>query len=226
MTISSKRRWRSSEDIALQYLEEKGYMVLERGVKVRLDGIEVGEVDAVVQDSSGVKYAVEVKAGNIDVNGIRQIYVNSKILGYQPLVVAKGYADESAEKLAEELGVKVYKLSDQFIIDAEEIETIVSTSIKKIIQEILDILTNAPTPKPEEQAFLTKLVESPTIKDLADKTNMSIPDVVKKIKTLQNRGLISDRIKNYQEIRLQAQIILLREKYRFLIDLLEKSFSK
>ncbi len=222
MSISAKRRWRSSEDIALEYLEELGYKVLERNHKVKIDGVEVGEVDAIVEDSNGEKYAVEVKAGNIDVHGIRQIYVNAEILGYKPLVVAKGYADESAEKLAEELGVKVYTLSDRFIVDAEELETIVYASIRKTLQEILDTITYAPIPTPEERDFLEKIVESKTIKELAEKTNNTIGEVAKKIKRLQNKGIIGKKTRNYQEIRLHAQIILLREKFRGFIEKLDK----
>ncbi len=222
MNISAKRRWRSSEEIALQYLEQLGYHVLGRNIPVKIEGVEVGEVDAIVEDPSGEKYAVEIKAGNIDVNGIRQIYVNSQILGYKPLVIAKNYADESAEKLAEELGVKIYRLSDQFIVDAEELETIVYTAIKKTIEEILDSLTNPKKPSPEELMFLEKIVVSKTIKDLADNMNTSINDVIKKIKRLQNKGIIKKKIKNYQEIRLQAQIILLRERIRWFLTGIDK----
>ncbi len=221
-SISAKRRWRSSEDIALEYLEELGYHVLDRNVKIKVEGVEVGEVDAIVEDGDGVKYAVEVKAGNIDVNGIRQILVNAELLGYKPLVVAKGYADESAEKLAEKLGVKVYVLSDRFIVDAEELETIVYTSIKKTLQEILDTLTQAPTPAPEDRDFLERIVESKTIRELADKTGSSINEVARKIKRLQNKGLISKKTKNYQEIRFQAQLIILREKFRSIIAKIDK----
>ena len=225
VSISAKRRWRSSEDIALEYLEELGYRVLHRNYKVKIDGVEVGEVDAVVEDGNGVKYAVEVKAGNIDVNGIRQIYVNAELLGCKPLVVAKGFADESAEKLAEELNVKVYTLSDRFIVDAEELETIVYASIRKTLQEILDTLTTAPTPAPEERDFLEKLVASRTIKELADNLNTTVSDVAKKIKRLQSKGIISRKTKNYQEIRFQAQILLLREKLRSILAKLGESIE-
>lgn len=222
MNISAKRRWRSSEDIALEYLEELGYKILERNYKVKIDNVEVGEVDAIVEDNNGEKYAVEIKAGNIDVNGIRQIYVNAELLGYKPLVIAKGYADESAEKLAEELNVKIYTLSDRFIVDAEELETIIYTSIRKTLQEVLDILISAPIPAPEEKYFLEKIVESKTIKELAEKTNNTISEVARKIKRLQNKRIISRKTRNYQEIRLQAQIILFREKLRNIITKLDK----
>jgi predicted RecB family endonuclease len=218
MNISAKRKWRSSEEIALEYLEELGYKILDRNYKIKIEGVEVGEVDAIVENENGEKYAVEIKAGNIDVNGIRQAYVNAQLLGYKPLIVAKGYSDESAEKLAEELGVKIYLLSDRFIVDAEELETIVYSSIKRTLQEILDTLTQAPIPAPEERDFLEKLVESRTIKELAEKTRGDINEVARMIRRLQNRGILSRKTRNYTEIRFQAQLIILRERFRRFLE--------
>ncbi|MEM0380310.1 MAG: YraN family protein [Desulfurococcaceae archaeon] len=213
MSISAKRKWRSSEEIAIEFLEENGYRVIDRNTKVYVNNVEVGEVDAIVEDSNGNRYAVEIKAGTIDVNGIRQIYVNSQLLGYKPLVVAKGYADESAEKLAEKLGVITYLLSDRFITDAEELETIVYSSIRRLIEEILDTL-NKPYPSPDDLFFLEKIASSKTIQDLAEKTNRSINEVAEKIKELRDKGLIDPYIRNFQEIRLQAQLIVLRERFK------------
>lgn len=213
MNISSKRKWRSSEEIAVEFLEENGYRLIDRSTKVIVNDIEVGEVDAIVEDSSGNKYAVEIKAGTVDVNGIRQIYVNSQLLGYKPLIVAKGYADESAETLASKLGVKTYILSDRFIVDAEELETIVYSSIRRILEEVLNTLYK-PLPSTEDLIFLEKIASSRTIQELAEKTNLSIDKVVERIKEFKNKGIINHSTKNYQEIRLQAQLIVLREKYR------------
>jgi len=212
MSISPKRKWRSSEEIALEYLEELGYRVLDRNYKIVVDGVELGEVDAIVEDSSGVKYAVEIKAGNVDVSGVRQAYVNAELLGYKPLVVAKGFADEAAEKLSEELGVKVHVLSDRFIVDPEELETIVYASIRRIVQEILDLIASAPTPNPDEMKLLEAIAVSKTVRDLAENLNTSVEEVAKRIKILQDRGLLVAKTKSFQEMRLQAQIILLREK--------------
>jgi len=211
-SISSKRKWRSSEEIALEYLEELGYRVLDRNYKIVVDGVELGEIDAIVEDSSGVKYAVEIKAGNVDISGVRQAYVNAELLGYKPLIIAKGFADEAAEKLSEELGVKVHVLSDRFIVDPEELETIVYASIKRIVQEILDLITSAPTPNSEEMKLLEMIAMSKTVKDLAENLNTSVEEVAKRIKILQDRGLLAAKTKSFQEMRLQAQIILLREK--------------
>lgn len=226
MSISAKRRWRSSEDIALEFLEEQGFKVIDRNVKVRINGVDVGEVDAVVEDSNGNRYAVEVKAGNIDVSGLRQIYVNAQLLNLKPMVVAKGFADESAEALAEKLGIKVYKLSDYFVVSAEELETVVRTSLGSLIERFLNILLEAPTPTPEEKHILEKMAHSNTIKDFAEALGITISEAAWKIRRLQNKGLLSKTTKNYQELRLQAQLIILRERLRALLNKLEEFFNQ
>jgi len=214
MSISPKRKWRSSENIALQYLEENGYKIIERNYKIKIDNIEVGEVDAIVEDSEGCKYAVEIKAGNIDVNGIRQAYVNAELLKMKPLIIAKGYADESAEKLAEQLGVKIILLSDVYLVESEELETVVYSAINRILQDVLDTLINNQSITPEELDFIEKLAYSKTIKDLAEKCNLGLNEVVWKIKRLENKGVLKSRGRGFQELRLQAQLVFLREKIR------------
>jgi len=221
MSISAKRRWRSSEDIALEFLSEQGYKILGRNIKVRINGVEVGEVDALVENDKGERYAVEIKAGSIDVNGIRQAYVNAELLGYKTMIIAKGFADESAEVLANRLGIKVYKLSDYFIVSAEELETIVSTTLHKLFKQILSTILEAPIPTPEEKRILESIVKSATVKDLADTLGLSISEAVRRIKRLQNRGILNKHTRNYQELRLQSMLILLREKSRSVMYRLE-----
>jgi len=137
--LSARRRWVASEKIALGVLEELGYSIVETGKKIILNGVEVGEVDVVAVDSSNNKYAVEVKAGRIDVSGVRQAFVNAMILGAKPLVVCKGFADEAARELAEKLGVRVIQLSDVFLVESEEIYTIVREVIEETLTDYLEV---------------------------------------------------------------------------------------
>lgn len=214
MGLSAKRRCRSSEEIALQFLEQQGYKIMDTRVKVKIEGVEVSEIDALVEDENGEKYAVEIKAGNIDVTGIRQAYVNAQLLGYKPLVIAKGFADDSAAVLAEKLGVKVIQLRDYYLVEAEELETLVKASIRSIIEELLDALMVEKPISPEEYDFLRRMAKAKTIKELADALNTTINDVARKIRRLQNKGILSRRYKNYQYLRLEAQLIVLREEIR------------
>ena len=214
MSLSAKRRWRSSEEIALRFLEEQGYKILDTHHKIKIEGIEIGEVDAIVEDEEGNKYAVEIKAGRIDVTGIRQAYVNAQLLGYKPLVVAKGFSDESAALLAEKLGVKVIQLSDYFLVESEELETLIKASIRSIIEEFLNALLVSKNLNPEETDFLATIAQSRNIKEVADKLGISVEEVARKIKRLQNKGILSKRAKSFQEIRLYAQLLLIKENLR------------
>ncbi|MEM1661764.1 MAG: recombinase RecB [Desulfurococcaceae archaeon] len=217
MSISQKRKWRSSEEIAVKVLEKNGFRIIDRGAKIVINGIEVGEVDAIAEDPSGVRYAVEIKAGTIDINGIRQAYVNSQLLGYKPLIVAKGFADESAEILASNLGVKTLLLSDQFIIDAEELEVIVETAFWRIIENVLDMMFIERALEAEDEETLNAMVKSGTIKELAESLNCSIEEAVDKIRKLQDKNVLGRNTKNYQELRLQAKLILLDHKLNKLL---------
>ena len=219
--VSAKRRWRSSERIALEFLESLGYKVIETRKKVKVNGIEIGEVDAIVVDEQGNKYAVEIKAGRIDVSGLRQAYVNAELLGLKPLVVAKGFADESAAALAERLGIKVIQLSDYFLVEAEELENIVREAISSIIVDTINLLALSKPLTPEDKEFLEKLVSSITISDLASKTNLTINDVAKKIKFLQNKGIIPKSAKSFNMIRYYASISLLKQKLLELFEIMK-----
>ncbi|MEM1933049.1 MAG: recombinase RecB [Desulfurococcaceae archaeon] len=217
MSISQKRKWRSSEEIAVKVLEKNGFRIIDRGAKIVINGIEVGEVDAIAEDPSGVRYAVEIKAGTIDINGIRQAYVNSQLLGYKPLIVAKGFADESAEILASNLGVKTLLLSDQFIIDAEELEVIVETAFWRIIENVLDMMFIERALEAEDEETLNAMVKSGTIKELAESLNCSIEEAVDRIRKLQDKNVLGRNTKNYQELRLQAKLVLLNHKLNKLL---------
>lgn len=221
MPLSPKRRWRSSERIALSLLEELGFTIVDTHVKIKIEGIEIAEIDAVVEDENGEKYAVEIKAGRIDVSGVRQAYVNAQITGYKPLIMAKGFADEAAQVLAEKLGVKTIQLSDYFLVEAEELEEIVNAAINNFLEELVGILVDAKPPGPEDYEFLKKIALAKTIKDLAEEINLPIHEVVKKIRRLQNRGILPKSARNYTRIRVLAQMVMLREEFRRFKSLIE-----
>ena len=49
--------------------------------RIYRNGVEVGEIDILAVDGNGNTYAVEVKAGKIDISGVRQAYTNAKLIG-------------------------------------------------------------------------------------------------------------------------------------------------
>mgnify|MGYP001770639131 CR=1 FL=1 len=80
------------ETFVLDLLPALGLTPLAHRYKILKDGVEVGEVDVLAQDSAKRLYAVEIKAGKVDVSGVRQAYINAKLLNATPMVICRGYA--------------------------------------------------------------------------------------------------------------------------------------
>jgi predicted RecB family endonuclease len=219
--LSARRRWVASEKIALGVLEELGYSIVETGKKIILNGVEVGEVDVVAVDSSNDKYAVEVKAGRIDVSGVRQAFVNAMILGAKPLVVCKGFADEAARELAEKLGVRVIQLSDVFLVESEEIYTIVREVIEETLTDYLEVFYGFnPQLKQEQVDVLYAIYSSQTIDEAAGKLGLDPAGLARKIDELRKQGVIPKWAIKYPSVKRIATIIINRQS---VISALEES---
>ncbi|MFN3804082.1 MAG: restriction endonuclease [Pyrobaculum sp.] len=109
--------------------------------KIYREGVEVGEVDILAVDERGETYAIEVKAGRVDISGIRQAYINARLLEARPLVIARGYADEGAKELARELGVEVILLPDYIFLSIDDLYTALTNSLARFITTLLFIYT-------------------------------------------------------------------------------------
>ncbi len=110
--------------------------------RIYRNGVEVGEVDILAVDGDGNTYAVEVKAGKIDITGIRQAYINAKLIGAKPLVIARGYAEEGARELARELGVEVVLLPDYVFLSVDDLYTAFTNAFVRSLAVITAIVTN------------------------------------------------------------------------------------
>ncbi|MEM4934037.1 MAG: recombinase RecB [Desulfurococcaceae archaeon] len=210
--LSPRRKWIASEKIALGVLEELGYRVLEVGKKIELGGVEVGEIDAIVADSAGELYAVEVKAGKIDVSGIRQAYVNALLVGTRPMVVCKGFADDAAKGLAERLGVRVIQLSDVFLVESEEIYTIVREVIEETLTDYLEVFYGySPQLKPEHFEILNAIYTSTTVDEAAEKLGVDVSVFAKRIEELKKQNIVPRWASKYNTVKRVAQILLHRQ---------------
>ncbi len=125
------------EDFVAELLAKLGFNIVGKRVRVFVNGSEVGEVDILAEDAAGNKYAVEVKSGKVDVTGIRQAYVNAKVLNARPLVVARGFSNSSAEALAKELGVETIILDDNVLVKTDELMTLIELTLYKFLDEVL-----------------------------------------------------------------------------------------
>ncbi|MEL9991815.1 MAG: endonuclease NucS [Thermoproteus sp.] len=128
------------ETFVLDLLPSLGLTPLAHRYKIMRGGVEVGEVDVLAEDADKKLYAVEIKAGKVDVSGIRQAYINAKLLEAKPVVVCRGYADESAKKLAEELGVEVIILPDYVFLSIDELVGALTSAFIRSVAYVLRAL--------------------------------------------------------------------------------------
>jgi len=205
--LKPSRRGRVSESIACRVLEEMGYKVIDRRVRVRVEGVEVAEVDALAIGPDGALYAVEVKAGRLDVGGVRQAYSNAVLLNAKPLVVCKGFADEAAEKLAERLGVRVVELSDVFLVDPEELAVVVRSAVAGQLAELLSILADPPRLGERDERLLEAIASTSTIQEAAGVLGASVEAVARGLAELRRRGVIPPT-GSYAELRSVAKLVI------------------
>lgn len=209
--LSPTSRWVSSERIAARVLEELGFKVIETHKKVFVNNIEVGEVDIIASDSDGQLWAVEVKAGKIDVSGVRQVYVNSILLNMKPMIICKGFADDSAKELADKLGVRVIQLSDVFLVESEELEVIIREVVEDVLVEYLEVfLGSIHNVKPEHIEILKAIVYTSSFNEAAEKLGMDIHTFTKRLDELRTLGIIPRWAKKYSAIKRIAQIFIQR----------------
>jgi predicted RecB family endonuclease len=217
--LSAKRKWLSSERIALSVLEEQGFRVLETNKKIVLNNIEVGEVDALVQDSEGSVYAVEVKAGRLDVSGVRQAYVNAMLANAKPLVVAKGFSDDSARELAERLGVRVILLSDVFLVESEELYSMMREAVEEALADYLEVLYGYSTRVEGRDLEVLKAVSSSTdIAEAAGRLGLEPGELASRLNELKRRGVIPRWATRYTTVRRVAQVIVEKQTLTGLIE--------
>ncbi|AEM38806.1 RecB family-like endonuclease [Pyrolobus fumarii 1A] len=226
MARSGEKRWRSSERIALHVLEEMGYRILETHKRIIIDGVEVAEVDAIVEAPSGEKYAVEIKAGRIDVTTLRQAYVNALLLDAKPMVVARGFADEAAEKLAEKLGVETVILSDSFLVDADELEEIVKEALASTIEDVIAALSRVSSLRPRDVELLRAIADSETLEELAKRLGVGIRDAARMLAEARRAGVVPRSLRSYAAIRGYARLALALLRLSALVDTLESSVER
>ncbi len=211
MQLSSTQRWHSSERIAQRLLEEMGFTVLETHRKIVINNVEVGEIDIIARDSEGNTYAVEVKAGKLDVTGLRQAYVNAILLGMKPLVVCKGFADDAARELADRLGVKVIQLSDIYLVENEELEIVVREAVEDALSSFFELILEPPPALREDQKrIIETLAYTPSLHDAASKLDIPLETLLKSIDELRSRGIIPRWARRWSSIKRCAQVLAVK----------------
>lgn len=219
MVLPGSKRGKASERIAYSVLIDLGFKIIETHKKILINNVEVGEADYVAEDSEGNLYAVEVKAGKVDVTGIRQAYVNANLLKMRPLIISKGFADESAEELAKALGVKVIQLSDIFLVESEELEIIMREVIEDVLSNYLSFLISEPKGiKPEYNKLINTIISSSSFTEVADKLKVNVNDVIRKIEELRSSGILPKWARRFTTVKRVLLLTLMKTRLISLIN--------
>ena len=197
-------RGRASVEIAKRVLEKRGYTVIDENARIRLNGLEVGEIDLLARGSSGELLAVEVKAGGIGVSELKQLYVNALILNAKPVAVARSASDE-ARALASRLGIELVELSDLLTVDEEELYNVVKSAVE---DALFELLTALPAVSDDRIARLLEAVaQGETLEQAARIMGLETGELEKSLGELRRSGLLPP-LAGYGRLRAYAKALL------------------
>ncbi|MCX8196353.1 MAG: YraN family protein [Acidilobaceae archaeon] len=180
---------KSSEALAISYLESQGYKIVDLHRKVVIGGVEVSDVD-IVAEREGSLYAVEVKAGSVDVEAVRQAYVNAKLLDMKPMIVGRGLADEKAGAVAAELGVELNLLPDVIAVSVNELRDAVYEAVYSAMSEVLYYVTLCDQLSEEELRQLRVVAGSSSLAEASKRAGAEEREVVQMIASLTEKGIL------------------------------------
>ena len=212
VVTKSKVRGRSSERIAKGILDKLVYKILETNKRVVVDQAEAFEVDIIALSPEGEKYCVEVKAGQAGVSDVRQIFANSVILGFKPMLFCKGFADEAAEAVARELDVKMIRLSEYYVLlEPEELEVVVRTAMR----DVLDEYGFYPLPpweaiKEEDWEVIEGISGAESFDEAAKILNLSAEELGQKIGAMRQNGVFPQRGQSFENLKIHSRNLIKR----------------
>lgn len=189
------------EDLAEGLLVRLGYVIKERRKKIVFEGVEVAEIDYLAE-KGGEEYVVEVKAGRISVNDVRQVYTNSVLVNARPMIIARGYSNASAKVTAEKLGVEVLILDEYLqIVSIDELSAILESVVLSTLSKLL--LAGSSLPENIDEEALSAIASSKTYEEL--KAKLKNPNkIISEFRRLGVFTLSGD----FNVLRVQAEIAL------------------
>ncbi|RLE63041.1 MAG: hypothetical protein DRJ38_08500 [Thermoprotei archaeon] len=207
--MKPKIRSLTLEVLAEDVLTSLGYNILDRNHRVRIEGVDVAEVD-LIAEKNDEKYAVEVKAGTISVTDIRQAYTNALILGYKPLIICRGYSDESARILAEHLNIDVVKLQDFIVLSTpEEIYNIFFSTLVDVLLETISPAYQISKKREVDIELLKTIIKAKNLSDAANKLGITVKKLIAKLKEIGLVRKTEHGVKDFNFVKLQALLSLI-----------------
>ncbi|PLJ77346.1 recombinase RecB [Infirmifilum sp. SLHALR2] len=203
------RRGFWTETLAFHILESLGFEVVSYRHRVVREGVEVAEVDAIAR-KGGELYAVEVKSGRVSTTDVRQALANAQLVGAKPLIVARGFADKSAEVYARELGVEVVLLPDYFhFVSTEELERLVENALVEALSRLLNVSIDGLNE--EELEAIKVIAVSRDAGEASTRLGLDGKGFSQLISSLREKGVLSES-GPFEKLRLQARVFLLLKK--------------
>jgi len=188
---------RESEEIAARALESMGFKIIERRSKVIVDNVEVSDVD-IVAERDGVRYAVEVKAGYVDVSSVRQAYVNSVLTGMKPLLVARGFSDEAAVAVARRL-----------YVNPDELYETIEAAVEEALDRVTRPLSMCGRLSKEQVRVLSAIASSDDFMAAAKALGLSPDELGHVMEALRSQGVVPRG--DFRAVRVSARLLLLCE---------------
>ncbi|MEM2926108.1 MAG: restriction endonuclease [Candidatus Bathyarchaeia archaeon] len=220
------RRGLSSERIAQGLLKRMGFRIIESHKRIQIGEAQVAEVDMIVESPEGTLYCVEVKAGKVGVNDVRQAHGNAALLKLQPLLICKGFADRAAEVVSKELGVKVLELPEFYhILSPEELESIVREAFRSVLEEygLLPILSSEDL-SPEEVRILKAIVSTKSFEEACQILGLNEGAISDILRNLRKKGFLKS-MRGYEGLRMQAKNLLAHLSLKERLDCIEERLS-
>ncbi len=198
---------KSSLKVAKGVLRSKGYEIIAENSPINISGFKVSDVDLLAK-KDGVLYAVEVKSGRIDVGGLRQAYVNALLLNAKPLVICRGFSDQSAEVLARELSIEVMELEDLFISDPRELRILIREEMRSTLMEILPSILKPPILDEEDRSVIRAIARSESFLDAAESLKLDPDELGRKLGEMKREGKIPRWVGDYSQIREWSSMLV------------------
>lgn len=195
-----------SEELAKTFLQQLGYNIERIRHKVIIGNNEVAEIDLIVTDPSGIKYAVEVKSGKISISDVRQAYVNAKLVNLKPMIIGKSFANEAVLELAKKLDVKVLLLPEFIIIDLDALKKLIHNLIYETLINLLKIPKEITD---KDRAIIEVIAKASDIQEVKQLLNIKDNKQLNKMfSELKSKGILTDTI-NFNSIKVRAIILYL-----------------
>ena len=199
-----KFRGVSLENIAEEVLARRGFRIVSKRYRIKVEGVDIAEVD-ILAEKDGERYAVEVKAGRVSVTDLRQVYANAVLLKAKPLIVCRDFSDEAARKTAELLGVEVLFLPEFLVfVTPEELVYSVKSAVKEVLLELLTLPQVELSS--EDVRVLKAIAEADSFRDAAVKLGMEISELGRRVAELRKKRVLVGE--DYSSLRLRAILLL------------------